>query len=690
MILANIFNDNMVLQQNNPLNLFGFISPNEKVSLEVLNTVTKRVYKKSTVANNDGYFLVEFPSFIGGTEKYIIKALTNDKEQTINNCLFGEVFLTAGQSNMAFGLKLIEGFDKIKNYPKYDDIRFLDVVDVVSDDGFIYRPFEKQNNLKFSRWTDAFKTDDFENTSAIAYLTAYYLRQKIGVPIGLINTAVGGSSIDSWLDYKLLNNLTHIKEYLISIDKWASQDNYHSLGILNYTVPSGIYNEKIAPLKNFNISGVWWYQGENSVNDQTSADIYYECLKLLIKQFRKDFNDFDLPFYAVQIALNYYPHASQWSVAMINEAINLATKESNNSFNIPIHDIVPNWLIPDGQDYHNPIHPISKEPVARRLAKVIYENQVNKRDITLSVKAYRCYKNYIDLEINNPSFELQTLDNRPITGFCIAADDLVYHKAEAKIMDNKTIRVFSRYVKDPLHLSYGFYLYNTDANICSSELMPLGVFRTNREVKSKYYSVSRYLSCDFLEEFVANFFHIFGVTGFKPCYQKGNLNSTNEVVINLNDSVKSEGTSSLEIKYKPNLETMNYIGVSPIVDYIGHHHHFENFRFLSVDISNPDDWDKVFVGLLAQTLNNEIILLPVIIEHELSYQTTLKRKSDFTRYTISLEKAFRSDMSIIPTNYELLKNIKKIQFTFKDNQEGLIRIDNIELHNSIIEKEVSK
>lgn len=196
-LLPKIFSDNMVLQREKPINVWGWALPNEKVTIQFHKQV------KSTVANSKGKWLISLATEnAGGPFQLIVKG---NNEVILKNILVGEVWVCSGQSNMEMP---IEGWGHINNYKQeiananYPMIRHFKVPNTVSQ--------TVQEDIPGGDWkicTPA-NAGDF---SAAAYFFARALYNKLKVPIGLINTSWGGTQVEAWTSEDAFENSPSLK-----------------------------------------------------------------------------------------------------------------------------------------------------------------------------------------------------------------------------------------------------------------------------------------------------------------------------------------------------------------------------------------------------------------------------------------------------------------------------------------------
>lgn len=229
--------------------------------------------------------------------------------------------------------------------------------------------------------------------------------------------------------------------------------------------PSAIYNAMIAPLIDYKIKGVIWYQGESNAE---RAYQYQTLFPLLINDWRAKFKDENLPFFFVQLA-NYKkqklePAASDW--AELREAQFQALKLPNTGMAV-ITDI--------GNDQD--IHPKNKQDVGGRLANIALAKVYNTK-IDYSGPLYKSYQ--IKENIVTVAFDFNEnikAKDETLKGFIIAGQDEKFYQAEAKIVNGK-VEVSSKKVPNPIAVRYN-WADNPNGNLTNNSGLPASSFRTD-------------------------------------------------------------------------------------------------------------------------------------------------------------------------------------------------------------------
>ncbi len=209
--------------------------------------------------------------------------------------------------------------------------------------------------------------------------------------------------------------------------------------------PSVLYNAMVAPLTGMPLAGVFWYQGCANVGNAAQYEV---CFKNMIEGWRKSFDNPSLPFYFVQLAGFQNPVTvqpdSEW--ALLRHAQSRALQ-------------LPNTGMATAIDLGNPvdIHPTNKQEVARRLSLLALDKTYGQ---TQACEAPRCIdakigKGYIDLTFDN---DIKT-EGGVATGFIIKDKDGKWAYANTQIISEKTIRLSSPLINNPVAVRYNWADY---------------------------------------------------------------------------------------------------------------------------------------------------------------------------------------------------------------------------------------
>jgi len=436
--LPAVIGDNMVLQQNSEVAIWGWGDPGSFVKVSGSwshDTV------RAMVSNEAEWLLkIKTPS-AGGPFTLSIKG--ND-EVLLKNIMIGEVWICSGQSNMEWSAdsKINNGDEEVKN-ANFQNIRFFHVKKMGSA--------TVQNNC-FAKWEPC-TPETMHSFSAIGYFFSRNLNQKLNVPIGIIEVAWGGTPAEAWTRKDLVDADPLLKSCaakLGTFEWWPSK-------------PGVLYNGMIAPLLPYRIAGAIWYQGES--NAETS-DSYQKLLKTLIGNWRHDFGT-EFPFYFVQIAP--FAYGADAKAPIIRE-MQMKTLEVPRTGMVVVSDLVDN--VKD-------IHPRNKQDVGLRLANLALAENYGVSGLAYKNPMYKSMsveKGKVRISFDNVTSGLKTT-GKEITCFEIAGDDKVFKPAKVKI-DGNTAIVSSKEVKAPAAVRFSF---SNDAigNLFSNEGLPVAPFRTD-------------------------------------------------------------------------------------------------------------------------------------------------------------------------------------------------------------------
>ena len=435
-----IISDNMVLQQNKDVKIWGWTT----MAAETITLVGSWNNKEVKVDAIKGFWSINIKT--PNTEGPFTLTISGHETIVIKNILMGEVWLCSGQSNMQWGptngLKNAE--EEIKN-AKYPKLRFFQVARQIAN--------SPQDNL-VGEWVEC-TPDSFKNFSSVAYFFGRKLHKDASFPVGLINSSWGGTPVETWIeeasmksDPFLLSEAAKINE-----NKWRP----HKIG--------KAYNAMIAPITNFNIAGCIWYQGESN---RVNANSYYTSFPLLINSWRKSWQK-EFPFYFVQIAPFNYKDGLNINGATVRDA-QLKTLTTVAKTGMAVTNDIGNL---------KNIHPINKQEVGRRLALWALNKQYGQKDITYSGPLYKSMsidRNKAILEFNHANNGLK-ITGKKLTNFVIAGVDKVFYPAKANIKGNKVV-VWSSKVKSPVAVRFAFDDI-AEPNLINIEGLPASAFRTD-------------------------------------------------------------------------------------------------------------------------------------------------------------------------------------------------------------------
>ncbi len=270
--LAEIFRDGLILQAGKPIRFFG--TGDEDCCVEFLEQVVH-------VTAHGGHWLAEFPPAPYGVG-YTLTVRGQTKTLTLHDICIGEVFLCAGQSNMQFYLH--ESTTPVGNC---SDDRYLRTY--VCDRLMAFDDFSSADG-----WVAA-HTDTLGRWSALPYLIGAEAR-RAGIPaVGVVSCSQGASYIQTWMNERAyVGTSLELPVEIMHLDaRWPDYASFNRPGVL--------YHAMLEPLFPFSFGQVIWYQGESNTSAAEAA-IYVDLLTAMIADWRRGFDDPDLPFTLIQIA----------------------------------------------------------------------------------------------------------------------------------------------------------------------------------------------------------------------------------------------------------------------------------------------------------------------------------------------------------------------------------------------------
>ena len=479
--LPRIFSNNMVLQRNLPIKIWGWANPGETVDVSFLTQ------NRSAVAAQDGKWMVTFGPTPANATPSEITITAGEKHVTLKNILVGEVWICSGQSNMEFTLKETDRAKEAIETADYPLIRQFKAPHVTNN--------IPQKDVPGS-WAICTPGTAPDFTAA-GYHFALELQKNLHVPIGLINTSWGGTRIEPWTDpegFKVSDKLNDISEliansdnqniknqfaYLDKLENWAKTSretlkagtklaNYPG-GIPDHPLngpgkPTGIYNAMIAPLVPYGIRGAIWYQGESNNGE---GMLYYEKMKALISSWRRIWGQGEFPFLYVQLAP--YTYGKPENLPAIWEAQSAALNISNTGMAVTTD-------IGNVSD----IHPKNKAEIGRRLALWALAKTYVVGSAEYSGPVYTAMKikgKKIILTFDHGT-GLKSNDSKPLTWFTIAGKDKKFIAAKAEIVGN-TIVVSNDGLKKPAAVRFGWSEL-AEPNLVNGSGLPASPFRTDK------------------------------------------------------------------------------------------------------------------------------------------------------------------------------------------------------------------
>ena len=463
--LSEIYSDNMVLQHGQPLPLHGIANAGTKI------TVTIGKQQLNTTADSNGKWQVTLAP-LAAKETYTLQITAAKEKRIFKNVVAGEVWLCSGQSNMEF--EMFQASTGERDIPQAENpnIRLFDMEARWRTDNanaWELSALDSINVLQYykpAQW-EVCTPKTIRAFSAVAYYFGRTLQKDLNMPIGLICNAVGGSPTESWIDrhtleYEFPRILNNWRENDFIMD-WVRQRAGENIAKATDKLqrhpyePAYLFEAGILPLAKYPIKGVIWYQGESNAHNK---EAHSRLFPLLVKSWRTEFNNSQLPFYYVQLSSINRP---SWGWF----------RESQRR----LMKVVPHSGMAVSYDYGHPtdVHPKNKQPIGERLAQWALGDTYGKkvlpsgplfRSATFNGKAATVAFDYAQ--------GMHSADGKTLRGFELSDGNGIFYPATAEVVGEE-VKVTSEEVSNPKAVRYGFSPV-TDGNLVNEANLPASTF----------------------------------------------------------------------------------------------------------------------------------------------------------------------------------------------------------------------
>ena len=466
--MHSVLQSNMVIQQNKPFKVKGFAPAGETVAVKA-DWLPVSV---QTTADPGNRFclIIQVPAVKKGDfTKHTLTITGTHDSVRLTNLLIGEVWICSGQSNMQFSMK--ETIDSATEVPAaaYPGIRLFN--------GGLNFSNEPLDSIRGS-WQEC-SPAAVRNFSAVAYHFGRELHKALDLPVGIIFTGIGASAAQAYVPRDVLAadpllDSIYLQPYLRSPK--AQEKMNGGFSFEKVTRPFLLYNALIHPFTDLSIRGFTWYQGEANRAERES---YTRLTQAMIRSWRKNFGQGNLPFYYVQIAPFWYDKADSTlaDCAFFREAQEAISTLGNT-------EMVMTMDVGEAKN----LHPKNKKPIGIRLARTALNREYSMLDVPYHGPQY----DYATFQRNkatvcfHPSTAgsgLSTGDGRAPAYFTVAGADRKFYPAKAVISGNSIV-VMSDKVKKPVAVRYAFTNFPV-TNLQNKEGLPAVPFRTDRWEEEK-------------------------------------------------------------------------------------------------------------------------------------------------------------------------------------------------------------
>ena len=494
--LPAIFSDHMVLQAEKPAAVWGWAAPGETVVVEFAGQA------KQAAAAVDGRWQIVLDP-LPPHERPRQLVVRGGNTLTVDDVLVGEVWLCGGQSNMAMQLKGLHGAvddaDAVIAAAEHPLIRMF-VHDAPYDIYKLDAPPAEPLADRPGKWIVCSPATAARFT-ALGYFVGRDLQQALGRPVGLVNSAVGGTPIEAWTSLAAQQADPASKPLL---DDWAKRaqgyDSSRALAEFEVakkawlqaraaaqkrkqpaprapaafkntlvSLPGGLFNGMIAPLAPYTVRGVVWYQGERNAAGPFTYE-YGRQLRLLVADWRKQWQDPELYFAWVQLPgflgkqrLPSEPNG--WGVG-VRDGQRQALDVPHTAMAVTI-----DLRSEEG-------HPTNKLDYARRVTPLLLHDVYGRSDVAARGPLYRSLRrDGKTLVVEFDHADGLRAASGELAGFAVAGDDRKFHWAAARVVDGAVV-VSSDEVPKPVAVRYG-WAANPLGNLVDAAGLPASPFRSD-------------------------------------------------------------------------------------------------------------------------------------------------------------------------------------------------------------------
>lgn len=478
--VADVFTDHMVLQRNALVKIWGEAKSGSLVEVRFAGQLRKIKAAK-------GKWQVTLKTGEAGGP-YKLEVINGNNKVSFQDVLIGDVWLAGGQSNMEFALRRVKDARTEISLADYPQIRYYKVP----------RKFYPEQEVSKASW-NVCSPQTASEFSAIAYYFARNIHKELNIPIGIIQTPVGGTTAEAWTSRALLMSdkdfrpiVQHYdsivnsygpdgyeklyKRYVASLTEYqhlsAEQKKYiakpvEPMGRKNFHRPIGLSETMLSTVIPYTLKGFLFYQGES--NTARGAQ-YRKLFPAMINEWRTSWGQGDIPFLFIQLP-RFETKTRYWYE--LREAQYLTSVHVKNTAMVVAFD----------QGNPKDIHPIVKDTVGWRLSQLALGKVYGKEVVCQGPEFKKMTKTddgSLLLYFDNAGTGLVAKDNASkLSGFTIAGRDGKFYPAEAVIVGKNQVKVKNSQVTAPVDVRY-LWVNSTDMNLFNKEGFPATSFRTDK------------------------------------------------------------------------------------------------------------------------------------------------------------------------------------------------------------------
>lgn len=663
--LYSYYGDNMLFRQNDDAVFAGNAAPGTSIGCTLKNSVNEQIAYAEATASAEGSFILSFKAPSGSFEEYTVTLTANGEVfDELSGVVFGELWLAGGQSNMQLELRysLVGRQMVAEGKTRSPSLRFLAVSHTPAYKGDV----NKGPALPMTDYEESYgwyKGSDAKvyDLSGVGFFFAEKMIRDLNMPVGILNANLGGTSILTWLsreviegDSALLADCINGNAY-IPLDKWnESKVNF------SFDMTSN-YNKIIAPLKNFRLSGMIWYQGESDISWQYGR--YTRAFNALQASYTKHFGYKNglLPVVFTQLASYSYGNLSLLP-GMNAEFLEIQQQNPESRALTSIYDVALDYT----PDTHA-IHPLRKKEIGEKMAYAA-------EGLVYGLNSCYTAAGNEKAEIKDGSIYITLHDvgdgllvsGDTISGFSVCGSDGVYLPAKAELVSENTVRVYSSYVSEPVSAAYAYTQTNYNSTLFASEngqrLFPVSPFVTDRSIGTHYWNNDSWASCDYeyfwhchANEFSGGY-NTWNANGARLSFTKSEIDSGNAIYVT---------SDSKKFSLSPNFLFKEYGNDAYFhdVDLV-----WSDYDTLTFKVKVNSEFPVHFDGLRIRA-NSSLWVMPAVLgTNETGF--TVEADGNIHTVTLDLNRLYPyGDVNATAYGADILSLVRGAEFTFTDTYE---------------------
>lgn len=481
-----IFDNNMVLQRDKPVRVWGWGEPEKSVKLFFAGQ------EKEGVIDPEGSWELFLEAMPVGKEGRIFKVTSEGEAVVYQNVLVGDVWILTGQSNMEFDLARIYHGDEEVASANFPLIRLMTIPAKASPTPV--NDFDRLN--EWDGWHGRYDLKGYwfvcspetvPTFSGMGYIFGRRLFMASQIPIGLVDASWGGTTVEAWVTRE---QLMEVPENAGLLKLWDERIKKDPAKANDRNNPGAAFHGMMGVFGGLTVKGMIFHQGFNNALGDSRPKLYARNLQLMIKEWRKTFRDEKLPFGIIELSAGGQPQTlDNFALRMLDAGTFIREAQLKAYLDLPAMGFVAAY-----DEQVNWYHPQKKVELGERMARWALASQYGfdfgwEPALPISIE--------INPESMIISFDKEILvpDGRPVEGMALAGKDQKFYSAQAEylvtgkddkskdILDRTKLVVSCKKVRKPVACRYA-WARNPLGNLTNAahyeRVIPVPPFRTDK------------------------------------------------------------------------------------------------------------------------------------------------------------------------------------------------------------------